>query len=94
MCIFYLKLSAYNAPGWNDYMIIHHIPGRWYLPYLSDTYLGKNFKLHPNLGIPANITKRFPVYYKQMFSLPNLPLANASHVIWYNKCITEKPYII
>ena len=28
MWMFYLKLSAYTAPGLNDYMIIHHIPGR------------------------------------------------------------------
>ena len=28
MWIFYLKLSAYNAPGEKDYMIIYLIPGR------------------------------------------------------------------
>ena len=28
MWIFYLKLSAYNAPGYKNHIIIHHIPGR------------------------------------------------------------------
>ena len=56
---------------------------------------GKNFKFHSNLCIPANKIKRFPIYYKQIFkrwsenlsSSPSLPLAIASQVIWYNKCI-------
>ena len=63
--------------------------------HLIDTYLGKNFKFHSNLCIPANKIKRFPIYYKQIFkrwsenlsSSPSLPSAIASQVIWYNKCI-------
>ena len=37
------------------------------IPHLIDTYLGKNFKFHPNFGTPANKTKRIPIYYKQIF---------------------------
>ena len=63
--------------------------------YLFDTYLGKNFKFHANLGIPADKIKRLPIYYKQilkrwsenLFSSPSLLSAIASQVIWYNKCI-------
>ena len=63
--------------------------------YLIDTYLGKNFKFHSNLSIPANKIKRFPIYCKQILkrwsenlsSSPSLPSAIASQVIWYNKCI-------
>ena len=63
--------------------------------HLIDTYLGKNFKFHSNLGIPANKTKHFPIYYKQirkrwsenLSSSPSLPSVNASRVIWYNKYI-------
>ena len=72
--------------------------------HLIDTYLGKNFKFHSNLCIPANKIKRFPIYYKQIFkrwsenlsSSPSLPSAIASQVIWYNKCIKvdNKSYII
>ena len=66
--------------------------------YSIDTYLGKNFKLHSNLDIPANKIKRFPIYYKQICKrwsenlslFPNLPPAIASQVIWYNKCIDDK----
>ena len=35
--------------------------------YLINTYLEKSFKFHSNLDIPANKTKRFPIYYKQIF---------------------------
>ena len=72
--------------------------------HLINTYLGKNFKFHSNLCIPANKIKRFPIYYKQIFkrwsenlsSSPSLPSAIASQVIWYNKCIKvdNKSYII
>ena len=63
--------------------------------HLIDTYLGKYFKFHSNLCISANKIKRFPIYYKQIFkrwsenlsSSPSLPLAIASQVIWYIKCI-------
>ena len=63
--------------------------------HLINTYLGKNFKFHSNLCIPANKIKRFPIYYKQIFkrwsenlsSSPSLPSAIASQIIWYNKCI-------
>ena len=65
------------------------------LSHLINTYLGKNFKFHSNLCIPANKIKRFPIYYKQIFkrwienlsSSPSLPSAIASQIIWYNKCI-------
>ena len=63
--------------------------------HLIDTYLGKIFKFHSNLCIPANKIKRFPIYYKQIFKRwsenlslsPSLPSAIASQVIWYDKCI-------
>ena len=32
--------------------------------HLIDTYLGKNFKFHSNLCMPANKIKVFPLYYK------------------------------
>ena len=56
---------------------------------MTDTYLGKNFKFHLNLNIPANKIKRNLIYYKQIFkrwsenlsSFPNLPSAIASQVI-------------
>ena len=34
-------------------------PWKVILSYLIDTYLGKNFKFHSNLGIPNNKIKRF-----------------------------------
>ena len=37
------------------------------LSYLIDTYIGKNFKFHSNLDIPANKLNRFPIYYKEIF---------------------------
>ena len=63
--------------------------------YLIDTYLSKKFKFHWNLGTPANKTKRFRIYYKQILkkwsknlsSSLSLPSAIACQVIWYNKCI-------
>ena len=38
------------------------------LSYLIDTYLGKNFKFHSNLDIPANKLNRFPIYYKEIIT--------------------------
>ena len=65
--------------------------------YLCDTYLVKNFNFRSNLGIPANKTKRFLIYYKQINrdgvksqnlpSLSNLLSAISCQVIWYSKCI-------
>ena len=62
--------------------------------YLIDTYLGKNFKFHSNLGIPANKIKIFPYTINKYlrdgvksYLHPCLPSAIASQVIWYNKCI-------
>ena len=63
--------------------------------YLIDAYLGRNFKFHLNLCIPANEVKRFPIYYKQIFkrwsgnlsSSPSLPSGIPSQVTWYNKYI-------
>ena len=57
--------------------------------------LGKNFKFHSNLCIPANKVKRFLIYYKQIFKRwsenlswsPSLPSTIAFEVIWYDKCI-------
>ena len=57
--------------------------------------LGKNFKFHANLCLPANKIKRFPIYYKEIFKRwsenlslsPSVPLVISSQVIWYNKCI-------
>ena len=50
--------------------------------YLINTYLGKNFKFHSNLCIPANKTKHFPIYYKQIFKrwTESLPSAIASQI--------------
>ena len=58
--------------------------------YLTDTYLGKNVKFHSYLSIPANIIKRFPIYYIQILkrwsenlsSSPILPSVIAFQVIW------------
>ena len=63
--------------------------------HLINTYLGKSFKFHANLCMPANKIKRFPIDYTQIFkkwsenlsSSPSLPSAIASQIIWYNKCI-------
>ena len=63
--------------------------------YLINTYLGKSFKFHSGIGIPANKIKRFPIYYKQIFKTCSeklssshiLPSAIAFQIIWYNKCI-------
>ena len=65
--------------------------------HLIDTYLGKNFKFHANLCIPANKIKRFPIYYKEILKRlnenislsPSVPSLISSQVIWYNKCIKE-----
>ena len=65
MWIFYLKLSAYNILDKtyvnSSYLckIIHS--------FLTDTYLGNNFKFPLNLDRPANEIKCFPMYYKQIF---------------------------
>ena len=68
MWIFYLKLSAYNAP-WIK-RLYDNSSNPWKIipsSNLTDTYPGKYLQFHSNLGTPANEIKCFPMYYKQIF---------------------------
>ena len=84
---FILKMET-CCISFKKYMIYDNSSHPWKIipSYLIDTYFGKIFKFHSNLGILAKKIKRFLKYYKQIFkrwsenlpSSPGLPSAIAS----------------
>lgn len=63
--------------------------------HLISVYLGKNFTFHSNLSINESKLKKFPTYYRDLFSKwqkhyscqPTLPSLVASESLWYNEKI-------